>query len=478
MDFTSWPLQSDAGNVGLQKERRRRRARAACMFVFWTLTLLGPTVGRASAETAVSLTFDDGRQTQYAARAPLSAHGMHGTFYVNSGVVGATTSDWHMTWGQLRDLAADGNEITGHSLTHPHLTQLSSADLQREICQDRTNLLNQGFSPVANFAYPYGEYNSTVSAMVQQCGYSSARRVSGIRSSDCSACPFAETIPPLSPWEIRAPLSIASTTTLETMKGYVTQAEPNGGWVVLVIHSVCNGCDTTALSPAQLSDFLDWLQPRAASGTVVKTVGEVMNPVAPGPDTAAPTTSIACNSSTCSNRWFNAPVSVALTASDSGGSGVAVTCYTTDGSDPVASAGACTNGASSTAPFSVSTTSTVRFRSYDRADNVESVRSQLVQIDRQAPTGVAITSPTNGATLVPGNYVLTATASDAGSGVASVRFYVDGRLTGTDTSAPSPYSTTWSIRKGKDRGSHTLYAEATDAAGNTTRSPNVTVTVS
>ena len=57
------------------------------MCVFWTLTLLGPTVGRASAATAVSLTFDDGRQTQYAARAPLSAHGMHGTFYVNSGVV-------------------------------------------------------------------------------------------------------------------------------------------------------------------------------------------------------------------------------------------------------------------------------------------------------------------------------------------------------------------------------------------------------
>jgi len=35
-----------------------------------------------------------------------------------------------MTWAQLQDLAADGNEITGHSLTHAHLTQLQSADLR------------------------------------------------------------------------------------------------------------------------------------------------------------------------------------------------------------------------------------------------------------------------------------------------------------------------------------------------------------
>jgi hypothetical protein len=62
-----------------------------------------------------ALTFDDGRQTQYAAQAPLA------------GLVGSTTSDWHMTWSQLEGLARDGNEVTGHSLTHEHLPQGSSA---------------------------------------------------------------------------------------------------------------------------------------------------------------------------------------------------------------------------------------------------------------------------------------------------------------------------------------------------------------
>lgn len=211
-----------------------------------------------------------------------------------------------------------------------------------------------------------------------------------------------------------------------------------------------------------------YVSPGYGTTTEAPTVDE------PTVDSAPPTTSITCNGAMCSSPWFNAGVSVALAASDADGSGVAVTCYTTDGSDPVASAGACTNGASYAAPFTVSTTSTVRFRSYDHAGNAEGVSSQLVQVDGQPPTDVAITSPANGATLIRGNNLLTATASDASSGVASVRFYVDGRLIATDSSAP--YSTIWSTRK-KDRGLHTLYVEATDAAGNVTRSPAITVRV-
>lgn len=47
----------------------------------------------------MTLTFDDGRQTQYSARGPLAAHGMRGTFYINSGLVASTTGDYYMTWG-------------------------------------------------------------------------------------------------------------------------------------------------------------------------------------------------------------------------------------------------------------------------------------------------------------------------------------------------------------------------------------------
>jgi peptidoglycan/xylan/chitin deacetylase (PgdA/CDA1 family) len=359
---------------------RRWRLRTVWIVLVGCLALLGPAVGRASATTVVSLTFDDGRQTQYAARAPLAAHGMHGTFYVNSGLVGSTTSDWHMTWSQLHYLAQDGNEVTGHSLTHAHLTQLSSADLEREVCQDRTNLLNQGFSPVASFAYPYTEYNSTVVSMVQQCGYTSGRWGGGIRSSGCSSCPFAETIPPQDRWVIRTPTGVDTQTTLATMESYVTQAENNGGgWVVLLIHSVCDGCDSLSVSPAQLTAFLDWLQPRAANGTVVKTVGQVMSGVgAPPPvaDTTPPVTTIACNGTTCSRSQYRSAVTVTLSATDAG-SGVASTRYTTDGSTPTA-----TNGTTYTGQFTVSATTTVKFYSTDKAGNPEAVKSQQIKIRR------------------------------------------------------------------------------------------------
>jgi peptidoglycan/xylan/chitin deacetylase (PgdA/CDA1 family) len=369
------------GTSGGRAIGRRWRLRTVGMVLVGCLALLGPAVGRASATTVVSLTFDDGRQTQYAVKAPLAAHGMHGTFYVNSGLVGSTTSDWHMTWSQLHDLAADGNETTGHSLTHAHLTQLSASDLQHEVCDDRTNLLNQGFSPVVSFAYPYGEYNATVQSLVQQCGYWSARSLGGIRGSDCTSCPFAETIPPLNRWAIRTPRPINNATTLATMEGYVTQAEANGGgWVILLIHSVCDACDNESVRLDQLTAFMDWLQPRAATtGTVVQTVGQVMSGVgAPPPvaDTTPPVTGITCNGTACAKNGYRSAVTVTLSATDAG-SGVASTRYTTDGSTPTA-----TNGSTYTGPFTVSATTTVTFYSTDNAGNPEAVKSQQIKIRR------------------------------------------------------------------------------------------------
>jgi peptidoglycan/xylan/chitin deacetylase (PgdA/CDA1 family) len=378
----SLALQRVLGTGVVRRDGRRWRVRASWGLLLGCLAMLGPVVGRASAATVVSLTFDDGRQTQYAARAPLAAHGMHGTFYVNSGLVGSTTSDWHMTWSQLHDLAADGNEITGHSLTHAHLTQLSTSNLQHEVCDDRTNLLNQGFSPVISFAYPYAEYNSTVVAMVQQCGYWSGRFVGGIRSSDCSNCPFAESIPPLDRWAIQTPPDIGTGTTLATMESYVTQAENNGGgWVVIVMHSVCDGCDSLSVSVAQLTAFLDWLQPRAANGTAVQTVGQVMSgvgPPPPVPDTTPPVTTISCNGTGCSKAGYRSPppVTVALSATDAG-SGVASTRYTTDGTTPSA-----TNGTTYAGPFTVAATTTVKFYSTDTAGNKEAVKSTQIKIHK------------------------------------------------------------------------------------------------
>lgn len=241
----------------------------------------------ATSPTVVSLTFDDGTKDHYDnARPLLRSHNMNGTFYVNSGRVNATN---FMTKAQITTLSNEGDEIGGHTVGHADLPTMTADDQRREICNDRVALLGMGFS-VKSLAYPYGDQDSTTRQIAQDCGYNSARIVGGIVSgSSCSSCPYAESIPPSRPYETATPASIKSDTTLSTMKGYVTQAEQNGGgWVQLVIHHVCSGCgDPYSVTPANLDAFLTWLQPRASTGTTVKTVNQViggpLKPGVPGP---------------------------------------------------------------------------------------------------------------------------------------------------------------------------------------------------
>ena len=56
-------------------------------------------------------------------------------------------------------------EIGGHTLDHANLTTVEKAEAEREVCNDRVNLINQGFQPT-DFAYPYGAFNASVKSIV------------------------------------------------------------------------------------------------------------------------------------------------------------------------------------------------------------------------------------------------------------------------------------------------------------------------
>lgn len=105
--------------------------------------------------------------------------------------------------------------------------------------------------------------------------------------------------------------------------------------------------------------------------------------------------------------------------------------------------------------------------------------AKIIQLRDGAPVGdttsptVSMTAPAAGAT-VSGNVTLSATAADA-VGVAGVRFEVDGTAVGAeDTTAP--FSVSWSSTAVAN-GTHSIRAVARDAAGNTSASPAVGVTV-
>jgi hypothetical protein len=93
-------------------------------------------------------------------------------------------------------------------------------------------------------------------------------------------------------------------------------------------------------------------------------------------------------------------------------------------------------------------------------------------LDTTPPT-VTITAPTSEAT-VSGTVTVSATATD-NVGVVGVQFRLDGANLGSEDTA-TPYSVSWNTTTASN-GSHTLTAIARDAAGDTTTSSSVTVTV-
>jgi peptidoglycan/xylan/chitin deacetylase (PgdA/CDA1 family) len=230
----------------------------------------------ATPTTIVTIQFDDGLADQYQTLAILGRYGLHATYYVNTGVTGDVD---HMSWTQLQDLYAADNEIGGHTLLHTNIKKLKAGPARQTVCTDRNNLYSHGLNPVS-FAYPFGSYDAGSEAVVQACGYNSARTVSGVNDRKV----YAETVPPLDPYATRTPPNPKQGTTLATIEGYVTAAETHGGgWVQLVFHHVCdNNCDAYSITPANLDALSAWLAARAASGTVVETTAQVVGgPVNP-----------------------------------------------------------------------------------------------------------------------------------------------------------------------------------------------------
>jgi peptidoglycan/xylan/chitin deacetylase (PgdA/CDA1 family) len=268
-------------------------ARGAALCPLLVLVALAlPWLSQARAETVVALTFDDGAASQDLARPLLASHAMHGTFYVSSNLIGSNA--YFMNWSQVDALHADGNEIGGHTLDNVNLRDVlgdNPAEQRRQICEDAAALRSHGYT-VTTFSYPAGagSTNPNVRSSLLECGFAAGRKHDGLHGS-CTTCPYAESLPPPEPYRIRTPDYLARPYTLADLEGWVTQAEDHGGGLVpLIFFDICDGCADSSVSLADFSAFLDWLAPRAASGTVVKTISEIAPPppTYPRPKGASP----------------------------------------------------------------------------------------------------------------------------------------------------------------------------------------------
>ncbi|MEU6244389.1 polysaccharide deacetylase family protein [Streptomyces sp. NPDC047024] len=131
----------------------------------------------------VLITFDDGYEGVHRHALPvLAQHGFPATVFVSTGWIRGRYDtggalDTMLDWDQVRELAAAGVEIGGHSHSHPQLDQLDDGALEWEL--DRSTDIVTGELGVRprSFAYPYGYSDRRVRRAVRSAGYAQALAV-------------------------------------------------------------------------------------------------------------------------------------------------------------------------------------------------------------------------------------------------------------------------------------------------------------
>ncbi|HEX6416597.1 MAG TPA: polysaccharide deacetylase family protein [Candidatus Saccharimonadales bacterium] len=160
-----------------------------------------------------------------------------------------------------------GHEICSHTVTHPALSQLNTADLTYELTHSKQYLESTVGLPVTSFASPFGDYNAAVNNEIKKY-YRSHRTVDeGYNSKDN-----------FNIYKIRVQ-NMQATTTLAEFQGWINKAKADKTWLVFVYHRVTPG------EPGQFdtkeSDFVQQLNALVASGVTVKTYNEALNEVIP-----------------------------------------------------------------------------------------------------------------------------------------------------------------------------------------------------
>lgn len=155
---------------------------------------------------------------------------------------------------------------------------------------------------------------------------------------------------------------------------------------------------------------------QSVAGTVTDTAGNSADCTVDGIniDKICPTTAISLDRPANNDEWYKANVTVTLSASDSaGGSGLVKTEYSLDGS----------SWTTYTDPFTITSegTTTVYYRSVDKAGNTEPNNTQIIKIDRTAPEISGLpTTPVSSSGWYNKDVTVHFTATDTGSGIAEV----------------------------------------------------------
>lgn len=158
-------------------------------FSVWPLSRLVRELeaGRPVPDGVVVITFDDAYDNILTTAAPiLQRLGFPFTMFVATSFVDHQQRGY-MSWAQLQTLKTLGGELANHTHTHPHMLRRRQGEnrdqwlarLRDEIQAAQQRLLLQTGDFPRLFAYPYGEADEEVIALVKSLGYTAFGQQSG-----------------------------------------------------------------------------------------------------------------------------------------------------------------------------------------------------------------------------------------------------------------------------------------------------------
>jgi len=121
-------------------------------------------------ERFVTISVDDGHETDFKAAELLNKYGLQGTFYIPA----RNPERPVMSEDQMRGLATSF-EIGAHTMNHVPLKSLPDSEAWVEIADSKRWLEDTLGKPAVSFCYPRGKFNRATPGLVKKAGFLGAR---------------------------------------------------------------------------------------------------------------------------------------------------------------------------------------------------------------------------------------------------------------------------------------------------------------